>query len=152
MKTQRCDKSGMRKQGNQWIAEAVCQEANKTVSSHGTREFSSENAYRDESTQTYDPPSSGRSQVHMVADGKWPGPCRWRGTATGSADAEWRTRSSKVVAGACHDRRLQKSLSRQTLEVGGTLIDRRGKIARDDRDGRCGRATPRVLSRTSGSR
>ena len=43
---------------------------------HMTREFNGENAYRDDTNLTYDPPMAGLARSHVVMDGKWLGPCK----------------------------------------------------------------------------
>ena len=72
---QDCSKYEVRKDGARWIANGICKSGGSIVNGQMTREFFGDNAYRDENTSTYDPPSRGNSRRHMIVDGKWLGPC-----------------------------------------------------------------------------
>ena len=71
-----CSKNEVRKEGRKWITNSVCKISGAPNSGQTTREFNGENAYRDDTNLTYDPPLGGHSRVHIVLDGKWLGQCK----------------------------------------------------------------------------
>ena len=75
MKKQGCSKWEIRKEGAKWISNAICKSGGSTGTYQMTREFNGEKAYRDENTETYDPPLRWRSRTHRITDGKWLGSC-----------------------------------------------------------------------------
>ena len=71
-----CSKNEVRKEGGKWIMRSVCKISGAPYSGQMTREFNGDNAYRDDTNLTYNPPIDGRSRVHMTVDYKWLGPCK----------------------------------------------------------------------------
>ena len=71
-----CSKNEVRKEGGKWIMDSVCKISGAPYSGQMTREFNGENAYRDDTTLTYNPPLGGHSRVHVAMDGRWLGPCK----------------------------------------------------------------------------
>jgi hypothetical protein len=73
---QHCSKNGVRKQGNQVIAESVCQFDSTTATTRAVFSGDFRQNYRGEINTTYSPPIHGMKSSKQTLEAKWLGPCK----------------------------------------------------------------------------
>ena len=70
-----CSKRDIRTVGNTTTIDAICTKDNRQATLHMTITAPSDTAYHADMHITYSPPIDGTTDVDMVQDAKWLGPC-----------------------------------------------------------------------------
>ena len=71
-----CSKFDMRRDGNKFLGESVCQLGPTTMTSHSVMTMSGDTSYKTVVNATYDPPMGGLKESSTTVEARNMGPCR----------------------------------------------------------------------------
>jgi hypothetical protein len=73
---EKCSTQNMRREGNTFVMDSVCQHGKTTATTHAVATGTFDSSYRMESKTTFDPPMSGIRDSTTIVEAKWLGPCK----------------------------------------------------------------------------
>lgn len=76
MQREMCSKSDIRRDGNSYISDSVCQIGQSTMTSHSVMALQGDTGYKTVINTTYDPPLMGMKDSNTTVEAKFVGPCR----------------------------------------------------------------------------
>lgn len=75
-KGQNCDKPIVTKRGDSYESDLVCRREGLTTTMHGQFAMKGDTAYSGTMRLRFDPPMNGVSEMNMMQEGRWLGPCK----------------------------------------------------------------------------
>lgn len=73
---QKCSTQDLRREGNKFVMDSVCQHGKTTATTHAVMTGTFDSSYRMESNTTFDPPLRGVRESTTVVEAEWLGPCK----------------------------------------------------------------------------
>ncbi|MCC6534511.1 MAG: DUF3617 family protein [Burkholderiales bacterium] len=73
---QRCTQQSARRQGNNVVIDAVCNDGKTTIRTHGVFSGDFNTRYSGELRSTFEPPMHGMKEMTQKIDARWVGPCK----------------------------------------------------------------------------
>lgn len=73
---QKCSTQNLRREGNKFVMDSVCQHGKTTATTHAVATGTFDSNYRMESRTTFDPPLRGVGESTTVVEAEWLGPCK----------------------------------------------------------------------------
>jgi hypothetical protein len=73
---QKCSSQNVRREGNKFMMDSVCQHGKTTATTHAVATGTFDSSYRMESKTTFEPPMRGMRESTTIVEAKWLGPCK----------------------------------------------------------------------------
>lgn len=105
-----CSTMNVKKNANNTTVHAVCRSEGSTMTMDAVYTGSFDSGYRADMKMHYDPPQHGMSDMHMVQDAKWLGPCK---AGQKAGDVVMPNMGNFNVNEMMKDPRLQEMMKRQ---------------------------------------
>ncbi len=73
---QNCSTQDLRREGNKFVMDSVCQHGKTTATTHAVATGTFNSSYHMESKTTFDPPLRGVRESTTIVEAEWLGPCK----------------------------------------------------------------------------